>query len=483
MNRFQYKAYSDHPWLVATGKKIFEEYLKTRNKKPPSRNIKKFERAFITTLTGLYLGGAFDPKGTAINILVNRNRYHGKSRYSPVFTPELLAAFKWMIEEGFLKLVDKHQQVDDKWIPAAYRLTSKFIYYTPPRGPDGSIDKDFDRGVKRSIVRNKVSPFVEVRDGEGVARQRLPKSAEKDLTIKRLQVYDKRLSDHTFTVLGNVISPYIFSLTRIYKNNYETGGRYYSHFQGKSSQYRLSIQIDGEYVAEIDYKSLHPLLLYQLVGVTPPEDPYDTEGEFPRSVAKKAFQILINRTKAGPATDSLRYWLNRHRAKKKKDPDDWKGYNIRVTNSWCERLESTLRERLAPIAHYFSQGVGLQLQHYDSMLVSHVIDYFQVKARSLVIPIHDSFLVKQSDLKHVFEALRYAEANASREQGIAFREPQLEAEVIYETEDYQQQLQAEEVVRTTVKEEVTREDLLEEENHHQEDINEQYLLDHDLEEE
>jgi hypothetical protein len=58
MNRFQYKAYSDHPWLVATGKKIFEEYLKTRNKKPPSRNIKKLERAFITTLTGLYLGGA-----------------------------------------------------------------------------------------------------------------------------------------------------------------------------------------------------------------------------------------------------------------------------------------------------------------------------------------------------------------------------------------------------------------------------------------
>jgi hypothetical protein len=27
MNRFQYKAYSDHPWLVETGKTLFKEYL------------------------------------------------------------------------------------------------------------------------------------------------------------------------------------------------------------------------------------------------------------------------------------------------------------------------------------------------------------------------------------------------------------------------------------------------------------------------
>ncbi len=59
------------------------------------------------------------------------------------------------------------------------------------------------------------------------------------------------------------------------------------------------------------------------------------------------------------------------------------------------------------------------------MLVSHVIDYFQVKAQSLVIPIHDSFLVKQSDLKHIFEAL--IKKPTIKKQGIAFREPQLEA--------------------------------------------------------
>jgi hypothetical protein len=320
---------------------------------------------------------------------------------------------------------------------------------------------------------------VEVRDDEGVAKQRLPRSSEKDLTLKRLAAYDRRLSEYEFTVMGNVISPYAFSLTRIYKHNYMTGGRYYSAFQGKSSQFRLNIQIDGEYVAEIDYKALHPMLLYQMEGAEAPDDPYDTEGEFPRTAAKKAFQILINRRKPGPATNSLRYWLNRHRAKGKKDPVDWTGFNIRVTNSWCERLERRLREQLSPITHYFNQGVGMQLQHYDSMIVSNVIDYFQVKTQSIVIPIHDSFLVKQTDIKSLLEAIEYAEVVAAKEQGIKYREPILQAEVINETDIYDQQLKGEEIINKGRKEEMLKEDLLQEMI---EDNNEQYLIDHQQEE-
>ena len=480
MNRFQYKAYSDHPWLVETGKRIFNAYLNTRKRQPPKRNLKKLERAFITVITGLYLGRAFDPKGTAINILLNRNRYYGKSKYSPVFTPELFTAFKWMVDEGFLKQTEKHKQVDDKWIPAAYRLTSRFTDYTPPMNSDWSVDKSFDREVRKTIKRNVDSPLLEVRNDEGVAKQRLPASPEKDLTIKRLKAYDNRLSDHEFTILGSVISPYDFSLTRIYKNNYTAGGRYYSAFQGKSSQFRLSIQIDGEPVAEVDYKALHPKLLYQLVGVEGPDDPYDTGGWYPRSVAKKAFQILINRSKEGLATDSLRYWLNRHRAKGKSDPHDWEGYDIRVTNKWCEGLESTLRDQLSPVAHFFNQGVGLQLQHYDSMLVSHVIDYMQVKAESIVIPIHDSFLVKQSDIKNVLEAIRYAEIVASKEQGITHREPLLEIEVINHTKIYEQQLENEESSIKSIQSEPLKEDLEQEMMVHGGD--EQYLIDHQIEE-
>jgi len=242
----------------------------------------------------------------------------------------------------------------------------------------------------------------------------------------------------------------------------------------------LSIQIDGEPVAEVDYKALHPKLLYQLVGVEGPDDPYDTGGRYPRSVAKKAFQILINRGKEGLATDSLRYWLNRHRAKGKRDPHDWEGYDIRVTNKWCEGLESTLRDQLSPVAHFFNQGVGLQLQHYDSMLVSHVIDYMQVKAESIVIPIHDSFLVKQSDIKNVLEAIRYAEIVASKEQGITHREPLLEIEVINHTKIYEQQLENEESSIKSIQSEPLKEDLEQEMMVHGGD--EQYLIDHQIEE-
>ena len=121
----------------------------------------------------------------------------------------------------------------------------------------------------------------------------------------------------------------------------------------------------------------------------------------------------------------------------------------------------------------------MQLQHYDSMIVSNVIDYFQVKANSIVIPIHDSFLVKQADIKNLLEAIRYAEVKAAKEQGIQYREPILQSEVINETDIYDQQLQGEEVINKGRKEEILKEDLLQEMN---EDSDEQYLIDHQQEE-
>ena len=51
-----------------------------------------------------------------------------------------------------------------------------------------------------------------------------------------------------------------------------------------------------------------------------------------------------------------------------------------------------------------------------------------VKTDSVVIPIHDSFLVKQRDLPDLIEAIHYAEVTLAKEINRSIRVPQLKIE-------------------------------------------------------
>ena len=419
-NYFQYRCYGDHPWLKSAGESLFREYLNSRTRRPTRESAKQFQRAFITALSGLYIGGAFRQTSDPILITLNKNSYNGKTQLSPVFQPELLAAFNWLISSGYLMQVSNEHQIDGRWVPRGYRLSSKWMDHIPSAMPH-------EDALLSTLRRNEFAPFIEIRAKDG-RRLKLKRSQETTDTLQRLTAYESRLERHSITLKKKTLPPYLFSLTRIYSEDYSKGGRYYSAFQTKSSQFRLQIEIDGELVSEADYKALHPNLLYQLVSQEAPEDPYNLGDEFPRSAVKKAFQVLINRSKGGPATHSLIYWLGEHRRKGKPDPEDWRDFTFSVNKEWCQRLERRLRDYLKPIECYFCQGVGLQLQHYDSQLVSHVIDYFMVKTDSVVIPIHDSFLVKQRDLPDLIEAIHYAEVILAKEINRSIRVPQLKIE-------------------------------------------------------
>ncbi len=354
-------------------------------------------------------------------------------------------------------------------------MTSKFINHA-------HADPPSEDDVLSTLRRNDFAPFVELRSKDG-RRLRLGPSSEKSLTLQRLERFERRLSRHQFKICGRTIPPVLFSLTRIYSQDYSRGGRYYSAFQTRSSQFRLQIEINGVPVAEADYKALHPNLLYQLVGLEAPQDPYDLGDGFPRSAVKKAFQVLINRSQGSSAVNSLVYWLNEHRRKGKPDPADWKGGLIKVDKDWCHRLEKRLREHLKPIESYFCKGVGLQLQHYDSQLVSHVIDYFLVKTDSVVIPIHDSFLVKQTDLPILMEALRYAEIALAKEINRPLRVPTFKVETSRPQEGYDKLVRAlglHQAISEVLED--ARDDVLGlEDEVFKEAINNQYLLDFQIE--
>jgi hypothetical protein len=204
-------------------------------------------------------------------------------------------------------------------------------------------------------------------------------------------------------------------------------------FQGRKSQTRLHLRIDDEPVCEVDYRYLHPALLHAMEGLELEYDPYEVEG-YSRTVVKVAFQVLINTQKPFPAANSLMFFLNKAKRKKKNwnDPE-WQGQSF--TKDYCLKLSEAIAERNRPIAHHFSTGAGIKLQHTDSILVSAVLDFVRKQSPStVVIPIHDSFVIKQSELDVLLDALGYAETILSKVKGSAVRTPTLKATAIKGTE-------------------------------------------------
>lgn len=392
---FNYRGYSDHPEIKEQAKHLLSEMLAERQRQPNARDRAEYLRCMTVGLAGLQLSGAYQLND--IYVPLNRNHYNGNSQRSPIHRPKLYHCLKWLKDNGYLKLTKNHSHNEQTGYsrPATYQLSRKWldmaVLYPPP--PPGSI------------VRNRQCPFIELRGHDG---KMLPQTNHRELSVwqKRLTAYDDRTQRHTFEYLGNRLDPALFSLTRIFsRSSYEKGGRYYSAFQQWPSLKRQQLTIDGKSVVEIDYKSLHPSLLYQEVGLQSPQDSYTISG-FDRPTVKRAFNILINRSTPENCWRSFGYFLGL-----KKEP--------------AMVLENALRTLHSPIERFFGTGKGLELQHYDSLLCEAVIDYMMTQANSIVVPVHDSFIVKEMDLEWLSEALQYAELEAAKKTRRKPRNPVL----------------------------------------------------------
>ena len=431
MPLFEYRAYSKHPAISMQAKVLVEEMLASYKRKPSAIRRSSLTKWMKTAIAALYLIGGYQ-KGD-VQIPTSRNLYQGSTRRSPMYQSELLDCLKWLIKSGYAEMTKPaHQNETGKWTPASYKLTRKWLDVAVQFCPYQARQEQ----IVQSITRNPDAPLIELRkDGK---RMRLNHHADKWLWSKRIQTYNSRLKSHQFRLNGELLPPVIFSLTRIFNDgSFHRGGRYYSTFQGFKSQLRLFLTIDNEPVIEVDYKGLHPSLLYQRAGLPEPaKDAYTIDG-YPRKLVKKAFNILINRKKPAPATNSLIFYLNKN---KQQYVDDKYPTAPTVDKAYCLALEQAIRDHHKPIEHFFCTGVGLELQNHDSLLCGAIFDYFLFKTDSIVLAVHDSFIVKQSDIPHLAEAIRYAEITVANQLNTAYREPELESEVITETAQYSEVL-------------------------------------------
>ncbi|WP_068320927.1 hypothetical protein [Polynucleobacter yangtzensis] len=429
MSLFEYRAYSKHPAIKKQAEVLVNLMLSERSRKPSANKRNKLTKWMKTAIAGLYLIGGYQ-RGD-VQIPTGRNLYQGNTRRSAMYRSELLDCFLWLRSNGYIEMTKPaHQDKNAKWTPAAYRLTKKWFDVACNFSPYTERQNQ----ILQSITRNPAAPLIELRkDGK---RMRLNHHPEKWRWLKRIKTYNERLEKHQFKLNGEVLPPVLFSLTRIFNDgSFNRGGRYYSTFQGFKSQLRLFITIDNEPVIEVDYKGLHPSLLYQRAGLQEPtQEAYTIDG-YPRKLVKKAFNILINRKKPAPATGSLIFYLNKN---KQQYVDEKHPIAPIIDKEYCIALEKAIRDHHKSIEHFFCTGIGLELQNHDSLLCSHIFDYFLFKTDSIVLAVHDSFIVKQSDIPHLAEAIRYAEVTVAKELNTTYREPDLETETVTQIDNFDQ---------------------------------------------
>lgn len=174
------------------------------------------------------------------------------------------------------------------------------------------------------------------------------------------------------------------SLCRIFLNDsLEDGGRMYrAWWVDVKSEKRLDIMVDGENVVELDYKAMTPRMLYHMEGFEAPNDPYELSGleHLEREERKQLVNTLLN----GSGRQALNAALRE------------KGLD-------CEYRRG-MEEQLSPISDYFYKNKATWLQYLDSNIAIDIIN--KLKAKGITcLPIHDSFLVKESCEGELLEAM------------------------------------------------------------------------------
>lgn len=186
-------------------------------------------------------------------------------------------------------------------------------------------------------------------------------------------------------------------LTRIFaRGSLKKGGRFYrGWWQSLPSKYRPHITIDGYKTCEVDYSGIAIYIMYAERNIQFPHDrdPYDIglenwqgNNDPRRKLIKRFFNARIN--------------------------DETGRFNLPSTEleqlgiSRCELLEKIL-EVHEPIADKLTTGAGLETQFIDSQIASKVMD-LMVDSYIVVLPIHDSFIVRLGYENELKEAMLQA---------------------------------------------------------------------------
>jgi len=205
------------------------------------------------------------------------------------------------------------------------------------------------------------------------------------------------------------------SLYRVFiDGSLELHGRFYGGWwEGISEDDRNLILINGMPTAELDFKSIHPHILYGLEEAPlPVTDPYYLPGDAEtqkklRPLVKGLLLIGLNAKSRSDAVAALRKKYNDKEKKARRLGKPIPKPQIEITKENMYPIIEQLREQHAPIQEHFFADRGNMLMYHDSEMAEDVMLHFARKGVPC-LPVHDSFIVDIRYLDECWDAMRKA---------------------------------------------------------------------------
>lgn len=295
----------------------------------------------------------------------------------------------------------------------------------------------------KRIPSTKNEDVIELKDrSSGEMKSTQGVKGIKELKEKVVEL-NKALAKTSIAYKGKPIAPTEYK--RVYSDNIYGHGRFY--VSGGSVQllpavYRSTyLTFNGEGVVELDFSSLHPNLLYEMVELTGEYHPVEGEGgvmeiigadfkpyaadvseivkvdwemveahrkEFNmptydpvRNFLKRALLISLNAIDRIQASAALR---SRFRLDRERIPEyrEFVGIDNNV-QSW--QVCDAVKEHNYLIEDYFYNDIGFKLMNKDSNIAARVVDTMLANDEPVLI-YHDSFIVRESAEELLYNAMR-----------------------------------------------------------------------------
>lgn len=216
---------------------------------------------------------------------------------------------------------------------------------------------------------------IVVRDTE--SKECLDTRSFKGIVVLRqaLDRFNSMLKNCEVMIEGKKVD--VLSYKRVFHDNLNTSGRYYSNnsFQTIPKAFRQTITIDGNNTVELDYTAMHPRILYCLEGIALDREfsPYIVAG-YDRNITKFAMLAMLYNTNK----------LSAKRTIKNHTRLSWEDVETII-----ERIENN---NIPILKYFYNKGMWGVLQYKDSLIASHVISAC-AERNIVVLPYHDSFRV------------------------------------------------------------------------------------------
>jgi hypothetical protein len=366
-----------------------------------------FERSVRALVLNVLYAQQLAPDTLNIGISLDGNTYGQNKRYAPrgVSYRQLKAAYEGMEKLGYIKIYRKGFNAPSGDAQRT-RIQGGASLYTLLEEYDALADIAFFRSKSDEpeeciLLRDKdkrMMDYVE-NDFTETARHNLSlinaalRQTDIELPLNdelRGQLQQKLELQSAFDPEqhSGFVDYSSVELWRIFnQGSFEKGGRFYGGWwMSLPKKFRPLITLNGHPTVEVDFKALHPTMLYTRAGLPIPErDPYEIHPAIKRSFGKIAFNALLN---AGGVPTSI--------------PRD---YDEEATGiRWRAVLEMMILHH-EPVAEYFKQGIGISLQRTDSDIAERVLLHFAAK-NIPCLPVHDSFIVPthhQAELEEVMK--------------------------------------------------------------------------------